>query len=353
MRRQGDNVQIEPIYVLHEYGARSHYSALVQSASREVVFYEFALGKLILKSFYYCDLRMFFKQFSNLLFILRLAFSQGKTIVFGMAPFDVRIMLFKMILRNHFVTYHSSWPDWSEHVPKVTIFPFVRSAWKEFLLRCNRIACVTPAVASSIRSFVETKEIPLAVVYHALTPVFLTQTAQELQCTRGNGRCLFVGRLEPSKGIGLILDLAKENQMIEFVIVGENRGRYCFDGYKNITYKGVIKDPEVLKLEYCSSDFILLPSIYSKRWQELFGLVVIEAMSTGCIPICTDNVGPKSILNEEFSYLLFSEDSFVEEAGRFLVNLLGEIEKKELIAKMLCAEAKKYYPDEIYKKWNL
>ncbi|MDF6609198.1 glycosyltransferase, partial [Escherichia coli] len=54
----------------------------------------------------------------------------------------------------------------------------------------------------------------------------------------------------------------------------------------------------------------------SKRtpfWEELFGMVLIEAMACGCIPLCTDHNGPSIILGHSTLKInVFSEDEYIQ-----------------------------------------
>jgi glycosyltransferase involved in cell wall biosynthesis len=345
--------EIKTIYILHEYGAKSHYRALTESDSYNVMFYEFALVKLIIKSIYYRDFKLFLKQFKNSFFILSLIFSKDKKIILGMAPFDVRIILFSLILAKHKVIYHSSWPDWQYKVPKKYFFNFIKILWKRFLLKCEKVACVTHSVKKSIKQFSGIVDSKLVVVSHTLPSYFTSNELIKEPQPDNTINCLFVGRVEKSKGIDLIITLAKINPNINFYIIGENRGRYKFNQSSNINFLGIISDKSELKKMYLFADFLLLPSIKGNRWQELFGLVVIESMALGCIPICTDNVGPKSILDEKFDQLVITESNYVEDTTMLINQLMANSEKRKLLIEDLFIESKKYYSTEIEKIWNL
>ena len=47
-----------------------------------------------------------------------------------------------------------------------------------------------------------------------------------------------------------------------------------------------------------SHDILLSLSQRTSTWQELFGLVIAEALATGCGVIASDHIGPRAILKD-------------------------------------------------------
>ena len=120
---------------------------------------------------------------------------------------------------------------------------------------------------------------------------------------------------------------------------------------KNCTYYGYLKNPR-LKEVYSSYDVLLLPSIKTGPWEELFGMVLVEAMSCSVVPIATNHSGPKEIIKNNFSGYLFSEDIYVEKTKEILEELNSDKIKLNFFQKNAYTESKKYYAKEIFKKWN-
>ena len=94
---------------------------------------------------------------------------------------------------------------------------------------------------------------------------------------------LFVGRLAKQKGLDYLIQAAKELPSIEFKIVGtgeeEERIKSCIP--KNVELLGYVSHERLLDL-YARAPIFCLPSI-----SETFGLVIIEAMASGCAIVST------------------------------------------------------------------
>lgn len=122
-----------------------------------------------------------------------------------------------------------------------------------------------------------------------IKPNFVFQIATK-QSTR-NGYYLYVGRLSREKGIPVLLEAFKGSDR-KLIIVGEGpMAREVDEAVKenaNITYQGQLGREEVSSL-IGSCKALLFPSV----WYETFGLVIIEAFSTGTVVIAS-NIGAAS-----------------------------------------------------------
>ncbi len=114
-------------------------------------------------------------------------------------------------------------------------------------------------------------------------------------------RILFVGRLTKQKGVDVLCDLIKKvNQQanlrknIEFMIAGSGPLSRLVEevskAYENVIYRGKI-DSKSLRETYAASDLFVMPSRY-----ETFGVVALEAQSSG-VPVIAANIsGPNDII---------------------------------------------------------
>jgi glycosyltransferase involved in cell wall biosynthesis len=150
-------------------------------------------------------------------------------------------------------------------------------------------------------------------VYHAYDEnIFNTKHVQNIIERK---TVVFVGRLVENKGVKKIIHIAKKSKDYDFLIAGEGELQYIFNDKDilNITCLGYIHSKAELAKIYKKSKYLLLPSIKSGNWEELFGMVIPEAMACGCIPICSDHNGPRVILQgtilEKYLYI---ENSFVD-----------------------------------------
>lgn len=102
-------------------------------------------------------------------------------------------------------------------------------------------------------------------------------------------RFLFVGRVDVSKGVDIIIQSIKDwplNLISDFTILGDGPLKKSFIEAlvsKNINVLAPGFVPHDVVLTYCANnDFLLLPSK-----SEGFPKVIIEALNYGCFPICT------------------------------------------------------------------
>ena len=121
---------------------------------------------------------------------------------------------------------------------------------------------------------------------------------------------LFIGHLEPFKGIFELLDafyeINKKNQNVKLVIIGEGHSEMevkeivnKYNLKENITFTGKVS-PEVIQNFYQMADIFTLPS-----YTEGLPLVVIEAMACG-LPVVVSCVGgiPEIVKNNVNGFLV-------------------------------------------------
>ncbi len=116
---------------------------------------------------------------------------------------------------------------------------------------------------------------------------------------------LFVGRLEKSKNVDKIVNVFKKlDDNYEINIVGDGELSYLFnDKYNNIHYYKNLPENDLIKI-YKNSDVFLFPSIL-----ENFGLVVLEALSSGLYVIISNSMKPRFDYFEKMNFLEYIEIS--------------------------------------------
>ena len=122
--------------------------------------------------------------------------------------------------------------------------------------------------------------------------------------SRKKNSFIYLGRLLPQKGIEEMLRFFEKNKHYTLSIIGQgklsSKVSQASQKNSNITYKPFIANIGKVINEIGTHEFMLLNSKKTKKWEELFGLVVIEAMSQGTIPVAADHSGPKEIINNSF-----------------------------------------------------
>lgn len=153
---------------------------------------------------------------------------------------------------------------------------------------------------------------------------------------------LFSGRTIPQKGVKELITSFKNLKNIErckLLIVGSaNYGERVKTHYDyeleemsldikdKIKFTGYIDNEELYKIHNIS-DIAVVPSM----WEELFGLVVIEYMSSGLPLIVTKSGGIPEIVNEECAYIIDKDNNLISNITNKLDYL---IEKPNLRKKM-------------------
>jgi glycosyltransferase involved in cell wall biosynthesis len=104
-------------------------------------------------------------------------------------------------------------------------------------------------------------------------------------------QALFVGRMEPEKGVSLLVDAWRDSGVPDppgaaLVLVGDGP----FAPPSGAVSLGR-RTPVQLRNSYAGSDVLVLPSIPTPAFREPWGLVVNEAMHQGLPVIASDAVG--------------------------------------------------------------
>ena len=133
------------------------------------------------------------------------------------------------------------------------------------------------------------------------------------------GSLLYLGRLEPRKGIATLIEaltlLGPDAPPTRIAGDGYMRGeleRQVRDrGLTDVSFLGEVSEPHKWELLRDASALIA-PSLGG----ESFGIVLLEAMAAGAIPIAADNPGYAHVLGERAAELLFPAGSAARLAER-------------------------------------
>ncbi len=156
--------------------------------------------------------------------------------------------------------------------------------------------------------------VPCGVNLDLFQPVEQAAARRELSIGEHERILLFVGRVEPLKGIDILLgaasELAVEHDCIVLVIGGDNTAMQGEMSYlrtlakrlgiaDRVRFLGAV-DHEKLPLYYSAADVCVVPSFY-----ESFGLVALEAMACGT-PVVASRVGglAGTVRDGETGYLI-------------------------------------------------
>jgi D-inositol-3-phosphate glycosyltransferase len=203
----------------------------------------------------------------------------------------------------HVVMFHTlgeikNRASYGEHEPPLRI-----DAEAEVLRSADRVICATQQEATSLRQLYGAREeqiavIPLGVDLDRFRPVAKRDARSTLGLTHDERIILFVGRIEPLKGIDILISAAAQlhdDENFQVLIVGgdarteqqvaelrAHAERLGIDHH--VSFVGAV-DHEALPLYYNAADVCVVPSYY-----ESFGLVAIESMACGT-PVVASRVG--------------------------------------------------------------
>lgn len=113
-------------------------------------------------------------------------------------------------------------------------------------------------------------------------------------------RVLFVGQMRPYKGVPVLLDAVANVDGIELTLAGGGAAadRYLAQaddlGAANVRFLGRVPDEELAEL-FATHDVIVLPSINES---EAFGIVLVEGMAAGCVPVATNLPGVRDVVGD-------------------------------------------------------
>ena len=183
-----------------------------------------------------------------------------------------------------------------------------------------------------------------ATIYHGLD-----LKSNEFECGEGIGNyMIFVGRLVAEKGIETIISLSKKLQK-QVYLLGTNVKNSNF--WNNIIKPNIddnfihhfgYLDKDKLQIHYQNAKLFLFPI----KWEEPFGLVMIEAMACGT-PVVAFARGsvPEIIKDGETGFIVNSSDEDIR--GDWVIKKTGIAGLEEAINKIY------YMPAVEYKKMRL
>lgn len=139
-----------------------------------------------------------------------------------------------------------------------------------------------------------------------------------------------VSRLHPGKSLNIVLEIAKRIEGAEFLIVGSSSGRFkealseLNEAIERMNLRGkvniLVNEPSSKLIEALSKAKVLLHTQPS----EAFGMVVVEAMAAGCVPVVPISGGPwNDILDRKQGVYGFAYHD-VDEAASIIKLLLND-----------------------------
>lgn len=158
----------------------------------------------------------------------------------------------------------------------------------------------------------------------------ITENVENLAKYMKNNECiLYVGSLDDRKNFPFTLEVYEEvrkhRKDTKLIIVGKGKEKYvasCLNKVSISNKKDIVLvnkvDNKLLKYIYCNADVFILPSK-----QEIFGMVLLEAMYFGVPTVSSKNGGSTTLIRNKFNGVIendFSINSWTDNIIEILAN---------------------------------
>lgn len=214
----------------------------------------------------------------------------------------------------HIATFHAAMSErrTSRTVERV-ITPYTKSIFKYL----DILTAVSPTATNYVGSLTSRK---LQIVPNGID---LSKYKELPMKTQADGKItiLYIGRLEKRKGLKYLLKafdlLSTENHDYRLIIAGDGPDRSKLedlvqkDSIRGVSFLGYIDENTKLKLLQ-EADLFCSPALYG----ESFGIVLLEAMASGCVTVAGNNAGYESVLRERGQLSLVNPKDEIEFARR-------------------------------------
>jgi glycosyltransferase involved in cell wall biosynthesis len=340
------------VYVWHKQGLNSHYTGLdylLKQQGGHVVYREFSIIGQFFKGLFKGNFKRAGKQFVNAGFLFALPFTKNKKVVLGIAPFDNKLGRLLWFLKNHTIYYHNSWTVWDgSHQPKSKgVTPTVMQRWKQFLEQdiCH-IFAVSGETKRQIMANYAVPDAKISVVHHSFNCSVFNYANQP----KTPQSFVYAGRLLPQKGLEELLQYFAATPGKTFTVIGKGHmegmvADYAHN-YPNIYYTGYISNQEELAAQYRKHEYVVLNSVKTDKWEEVFGMVLIEAMACGAVPIATNHTGPCDIIKNGANGFLVAEGQMPAFITSMCVTTYKALQAEAL------KTAQHYVVQSVAKKWE-
>lgn len=247
-------------------------------------------------------------------------------------------------------TYHTMAELYTSYAPIFgpLLRPLVRWWTRYTAARADHIVVPTPSIKAYLRSIGVTQ--PISVIPTGInTSLFQRTPKVYLEMRYGIPKdrdiLLFTGRLAAEKNVRFLLDAFRQVLLAcpnaHLILVGggqdEQRFRELVKRWgidSHVTFTGFQDHAETIKL-FGAADLFTFPSITDTQ-----GIVIIEAMAAGAVPVAIDRLGPHDIITNRQTGRLVELN--LEAFSGTIIDLLHHEAKRQAMAKAARQAAKQY-----------
>ncbi len=320
-----------------------------------ITVYYFHFLKFLIKGIVRKNLKMLSIAIKTIFFYFKSFFIKNYIILMGIAPYDWRLIFWLHLLKKNKVIFHNSWPYWNNtDFPEKPLFfkNIVFNIWEQFILNSNTfiINIINKSKEELINKY-KKEEIKIFVIPHCINENFYFYKERQ---KNDRLKILFVGRLVKEKGLEILKEVIKKLPDYDFGIIGDGKDKKILNEVlkrENVIYYGYIDNKAKIGEIMRQYDIFLLPSYKTKDWEEVFGIVLLEAMACGLICISTDCIGPLHIIKDMENGFIVKQKSveMIIDKINFMKNNPELIERIRLNA---IKSVEQYKIGNIVKKWE-
>jgi glycosyltransferase involved in cell wall biosynthesis len=296
------------VIVIHETDGRKYFEALVYLEQTGSIHQVRFVGASVLWRLAHLLIRekrsvkaALSQIWQNLKFRMTFLRIRNQIIVLAVAPWDPRFLLYSLLRFRNTMVYQTSWPFWTGRDVPRKVGPATalsRYFWCRILKEdAITIVAVTSDAARSVSAAVGRRESVLVI------PHVVSQTFFQVRAThRLPIRLIFVGDLIERKGVRLLpglLELLKDDP-VTIELVGDGPLRSIAEQMASrpgCRWHGRITNREELAQIVGACQIFVSPALKIRRWEELFGMSIVEAMAAGVPCIASDHSGPRSVIS--------------------------------------------------------
>ncbi len=220
-----------------------------------------------------------------------------------------------------------------------------RPAWRDAIAGVVDVAavviCVGTKIAEDVRGEFGTAAEKVRVIPDAYDDATFRYMSRPRRAADQPVRLVSVGRLEPYKGVDLLVDAFAEllasapEQPLELVLVGDGSERTRLQARasergvaERVTFAGKLP-PERIVEELSAAHLYVQPSR-----REGFGVALVEAQATGLPAVVTRSGGPEDIVTEESGLVVECESSALATGIRDMLSRLNGFDGEAIAARV-------------------
>tara|TARA_R110000737_G_scaffold26627_2_gene45384 strand:+ start:6713 stop:7825 length:1113 start_codon:yes stop_codon:yes gene_type:complete len=284
----------------------------------------------------------------------------GEVVLIGFAPWDWRILIYRRLARRNRILYQTSWHDWrldnTPRQPKPQAFKvWLRQQWMDFMHHPNvRTIAVTRVVADTVQA---EADVTARVIPHAVPETFFAAGAAKMRRSEGPLKLLYVGEISEKKGLRVLLEMMPSlaTKGVTLTVVGNGplaedvrRVEAATDGA--VRFLGPVYDRTKLAGIMAEHDILMLLSQKTTTWEELFGIVVVEALAAGLAVVASDHVGPRGILGPVDGAGLFAQDA-QQDVARELEAMAADRNRLDVLYHRQVPVAEQFAIAQVAEQW--